>query len=436
MRRKRWYRFFLALTILTLLGFALGAGTLAGLFAAVTDVLPRGKALSDLKPAVPTRVLASDGTVLARIFSPDQNREVVPLSEMGAFIADATIAIEDIRFYEHPGIDLRGIARAMVKNIAAGNTKEGASTITQQLARGVYLSRRKELSRKLQEIVLALELERRYSKDEILEAYLNQVFYGSNPNSLQSWGAQMAAQNYFGKDANTLTLAEAALLAGLPKNPDGYDPYEHPKVAKQRRDQVLYNMLYHGMIGEKEYQAAINTPLTLIAPRPRPTTADAHAPYFVEYLRTVEMNKIYGRRDSYEMIYQHGVDIYTSLDPRMQKVAEDAVATAVERNKGRKIDDGALIALDPQTGLIKAMVGGTSFTKDQYNIVTQGRRQPGSSFKPFVYTTALLRGYTPATTVFDRHTSYPSGSGKPWAPRNSDGRYLGAMSLERALWLS
>jgi penicillin-binding protein 1A len=436
LRRKRWYRFFLAITILTLLISALGMGVVAGLFAAVTDVLPRDKTLSDLRPAVPTRILASDGTILARIFNPDQNREVVPLGEMGTLMADATIAIEDIRFKDHPGVDLRGIARAMVKNFIAGNSKEGASTITQQLARGLYLTRRKELTRKLQEIVIALELERRYAKDEILEAYLNQVFYGSNPYSLQSWGAQMAARNFFGKDAKDLTLAEAALLAGLPKNPEGYNPYEHPKEAKQRRDLVLRTMFHYRMIEPDQYDKAVNSAIKVIPPKQRPKLGDAHAPYFVEYIRTVEMQKLYGKRDAYNMMYLHGVDIYTSIDPRMQKVGEDAVKASVERNKGRKIDDGALIALDPRTGLIKAMVGGTSFDKDQYNIVTQGRRQPGSSFKPFVYTTALLRGYTPTTTVRDMRVNYPSGSGKPWSPRNSDGRYMGSMQLQRALWLS
>ncbi len=433
-RHRGWYRFFLTMTVLTLLGAAFAIGILGGVFVAVSDILPRGRALADLQPSVPTRILASDGTVLARLFLPDQNREIIPLSQMG-LMRDTTIAIEDVRFYSHPGIDMRGIARAMVKNIAAGNSKEGASTITQQLARGLYLTRRKALRRKLQEMILALELERRYAKDEILEAYLNQVFYGSNPYSLQSWGAEMAARNYFGKPTKELTLAEAALLSGLPKNPDGYNPYAHPEAAIARRNLVLKTMLDNDMISRTAYQTAYNTPLRLAKPKKIRDSRAAHAPYFVEFIKQ-EMQRIYGKDDATTMMYQHGVDIYTSLDPRMQKVAEDALNTGVEKNRSRNIGDGALISIDPQTGFIKAMVGGTSFTKDNYNIVTQGYRQPGSSFKPFVYTAALLRGYTPKTTVSDSRRSYPSGSGKPWSPRNSDGAYRGRMQLQQAVWLS
>jgi penicillin-binding protein 1A len=434
-RRKRWYLFFRALAILILLGAALVFGVVGGLFTAITHELPQGKELSDLRLAVPTRILASDGSLLARIFSPDQNREPVRLSEMGR-MRDTTVAIEDVRYWSHPGIDMRGIIRALFKNVVAGNSKEGASTITQQLARGLYLTREKKLTRKLQEIVLALEIERRYSKDEILEAYLNQVYYGSNEHGLQSWGAQMAARNFFGKDAKALTLAEAALLAGLPKNPRDYSPYKHPDIAKQRRDLVLDTMLRYRMISRQDFDTAVATPIKVLPSKNIPTVGDMHAPYFVDYILRYELPRIYGN-DTETMIYHYGIDVYTSLDPRMQKVAEDAVTTSVANNKARKIDDGALISIDPATGLIKAMVGGTDYkNKDQFNIVTQGRRQPGSSFKPFVYTTALLHGYTPTTPVFDVPRSYPSGSGKPWSPKNSDGRYMGRMPLERALWLS
>ncbi len=433
-RYKFWYRFFRVITILIILGTALAGGLVVGLFTSAAKMLPSGEDLADIRPSVPSRVLASDGSLLAKIYLPDQNREIVPISRMGNMVI-ATRAIEDIRFFTHPGIDLRGIARAAVANLKSGDAREGASTITQQLARNLYLSREKKLTRKLQEIILALELERRYSKDEILETYLNQVYYGSNSKGLQSWGVQMASQNYFGKNVDDLTLSEASLLAGLPKNPRDYNPYKHPKAARDRRNLVLSIMRDNNYISEAQYKKATTDPIKLAPEKVLEISATYHAPYFVLYILNKELEKIFGQ-DAGTLLYHYGIDIYTSLDPRMQKVAEETVKDSVEKNKFRKIDDGALISIDPQTGLIKAMVGGTDFQRDQFNVITQGKRQPGSSFKPFDYTTAMIHGYTPDTIVFDRARPYPSGSGKPWIPKNSDGRYRGAMPLKKALWLS
>ena len=432
--RQRWFRFCRFLTILILLSATGGIGFIIGLFASVAKVLPKGEALTNIRPPTPTRVLASDGSLLGRIYEPDQNRELVPLSRMGK-IADATIDIEDFRFRSHPGIDLWGIARALQKNIITHSSREGASTITQQLARNLYLSREKKITRKLQEMVLALELERRYSKDEILETYLNQVYYGSNTHGLQSWGVQMAARNYFNKNAEDLTLPQAALLAGLPKNPAGYNPYRYPKEAIRRRNTVLDNMHRYGHISDEQFKDATSTPLQLAPEKPLLDIADSHAPYFVRYILNTEMEKIFGQ-DAKDLKYHYGVDIYTSLDPRMQKVAEETVIDQVKKNKFRHIDDGALISIDPQTGLIKAMVGGTDFRADQYNIITQGHRQPGSAFKPFDYSTAFLHGYDPDTIVFDKPQHFPNGTGRFWSPKNSDGKYLGAIPLKKALWLS
>lgn len=432
--RQWWFRLCRALAILIFLGSALIVGLVGGLFASVARTLPRDEALANIRPPTPTRILANDGTLLARVYLPDQNREVVPLSRMGRMI-NATIAIEDVRFYEHPGIDLRGILRALVKNVRSGDTREGASTITQQLARNLFLSRERKIERKLREAILALELERRYSKDEILETYLNQVLYGSNRYGVQSWGAQMAARNYFGKNVEDLTLAEAALLAGLPKNPRDYSPYRHPERALQRRNLVLSIMLKHGLINQADYANAKAAPLKLVPEKRLEIMANYYAPYFVRNVLKIEMRRIFGQ-DANDLIYHYGVDIYTSLDPRMQKVAEMAVTEQVKKNRFRHLSDGALISIDPQTGFIKALVGGIDYQKDQYDIVTQGHRQPGSSFKPFVYTTALLNGFTPTTIVHDSPHSYPSGFGKFWSPKNSDGRYMGAIQLRMALWLS
>ena len=434
LRRQWWFRVCRALAIMIFLGAALVIGLVAGLFASVSQSLPKDEALSNIRPPTPTRILASDGSLLARIYLPDQNRELVPYSRMG-YMIDATVAIEDERFFDHPGIDLRGIMRAMVKNVKAGDSKEGASTVTQQLARNLYLSREKKVSRKLREMILALELERRYSKQEILETYLNQVYYGSNQFGVQSWGAQMAAHNYFGKNVEALTLPEAALLAGLPKNPRDYNPYKFRDRARVRRDLVLRIMFENKQISKTDYQQAKATEIKVTPEKPLTEMADYHAPYFVRHILVEEMKKIFGQ-DANNLIYHYGIDIYTSLDPRMQKVAEETVIEQVKKNKFRRIDDGALISIDPQTGFIKAMVGGTDYRKDQYNIVTQGRRQPGSSFKPFVYTTALMNGYTPKTIVHDSPRSYPTGYGQFWSPKNSDGGYRGSIPLEKALWLS
>ncbi len=218
LRRRAWFRFFRALTILVLLVTAIGLGMIVGLFAAVASMLPNGEALANIRPASPTRVLACDGSLLAKVYEPDQNREIVPINKMG-YMINATLAIEDIRFYTHPGIDLRGIARALLKDITSHDTKEGASTITQQLARNLYLTRERKITRKLQEMLLALELERRYSKEEILETYLNQTYYGSNRYGLQSWGVQMAAQNYFGTDVDTSDAGGSGIAGRAAEKP-------------------------------------------------------------------------------------------------------------------------------------------------------------------------------------------------------------------------
>ncbi len=433
--RRWWYgvaRFF---TISVILGAMLIVGFIAGIFASVSKVLPKGDELSSIVLPVPTRILAIDGTLLAKVHDQSENREIVPLNRMGQNIMLATLAIEDERYYSHPGIDLRGIARALVKNVSAGGAREGASTITQQVARGLYLSPKKNITRKLQEIVLALELERHFSKDEILETYLNQICYGSNHYGLQSYGAQMAARNYFDKDAKDITLAEAALLAGMPKSPTEYNPYNHLDKAVNRRNLVLATMRDNGVISDADYQQAKAETVKLAPEKTISQTADCFAPYFVDYIKRQELERRYGAEDAARML-KAGMIIYTTLDPRMQKVAEDEVSQQIKANKSRNIDEGALVSIDPKTGYIKAMVGGINYTVSKFNVVSQGFRQPGSCFKPFVYTTALMNCYTPETTVKDELRKYPAGGGKFWSPKNSDGSYNGSMPLKKALWNS
>ncbi|MEI6520692.1 MAG: PBP1A family penicillin-binding protein [bacterium] len=432
--RQKWYIFCRVITIAIFVGFAFFVGTVAGIFIYVSQNLPDVGELSDIRPSIPSRILASDGTLLAKISLAEQNRQLISLKDMGK-VVDAIQATEDERFYSHPGIDPWGIARAIVKNVTHSRAKEGASTITQQLVRNMYnLNRGKDVRRKLQEMVMALELERKYTKQEILETYLNMVFFGTNKYGLQCYGVQMAARSYFNKDAKDLSLEEAALIAGLPKSPIDYNPYRNAKKAKSRRNIVLDAMFINGKIDKAAWKAAKNKPVKLAEERKPSAFRNDHAPYFVQYVQNDELSSPDVLGEDAENYLNYGIDIYTSLDPRMQKIAEDAVVDGVNNNRSRNLSDGALISIDPITGYVKAMVGGIDFKKDQFNIVTKGKRQPGSSFKPFDYTSALLSGYTPKTKVEDRPQSFPMGNGKMWRPQNSDGRYQGRIPMERALW--
>ena len=425
MARAKFYFFCRNISIFILLVFAFGIGVSASVWLSVKNTLPEESRLSDINPPSPTRVFAADGSFLGRVYK--ENREVIKLSDMGR-VADATLAVEDIRFYSHGGFDTIGILRAMTKNISTMSAKEGASTITQQLARNLYLTNEKVLTRKLQEIAIALELEKRYSKEEILETYLNQIYYGSNPNRIRSYGVKTAAQTYFGVSPDKLTLSQAALIAGIPKNPYGYDPYKHPEQSKRRRDTVLVTMYKNGFISQGECTAAVNEPLGVMNPPLKSdSTLNSPAPYYMDYVLLKEVSDLFGKEQADTLIYEIGVDIYTTLDPRLQKTADDVVRKRIAANRGRRITEGALVTIDAKTGAIKAMVGGIDYKSNQYNVVTQGKRQPGSSFKPIIYTTALLRGYTDRTIVED--TPLKIGN---WSPKNS-GSYSGFITLSSAI---
>ena len=425
--RAKFYFFCRNLSIFILFIFAFGVGVAANVWLSVKNTLPEESKLSDINPPSPTRVFASDGSLLGRVYR--ENREIIKLSDMG-LVVNATLAVEDIRFYSHGGFDTIGILRALAKNVSTMSAKEGASTITQQLARNLYLSNEKALTRKLQEIAIALELEKRYSKEEILETYLNQIYYGSNPNRLRSYGVKTASETYFGVEPAKLTLSQAALIAGIPKNPGGYDPYKWPERAKLRRDTVLVTMYKNGVISSADYTAAVNEPLGVMNPPMKSdSTLQSPTPYYMDYVLLKELPDLFNGDKEYAdtMIYDVGVDIYTTLDPRLQKTADDVVQKRIAANRGRRITDGALVTIDAKTGAIKAMVGGIDYKSNQYNIVTQGKRQPGSSFKPIIYTTALLRGYTDRTIVEDN----PLKIGN-WSPKNS-GSYSGFITLSSAI---
>ena len=397
------------------------AGVGAGIFTTISQVLPSSEEIATLRPSEGTKVVSAEGKLIARVF--EENREFVPITQIPRNLQLAAVAAEDTRFYTHPGVDFRGIARAALYNLQGGRFVQGGSTITQQLARNIYLTHKKTISRKLQEIVLALEIERRYSKEEILEFYLNQIYFGCG-----AYGVQTAAKTFFGKPVDKLNLAQCALLAGLPQRPLSYDPYEHPKAAQQRRNQVIDRMRKLHYISKEEAESAKSVRLKL-ARRTRPKgLSDFEAPYFTSYVLRQMVDK-YG----VDAVYKGGLNIYTTINLEVQHAAEQALRQGVHRARGLRVSQGALIALDPQTGAIKAMVGGVDYEKSKYNRTVQGGRQAGSAFKPFVYTAAMDNGFTPSSVIKDEPVSYVGAGGKRWSPRNYGGGHRGSVTLRTAL---
>lgn len=404
-RRISRFRMYTEVTVLALLAVSLGV--VAGAFFSVLKMLPSSADIASYEPTEATKIYSSDGVVLADIF--EENREIVPIGDMPKNLQNATVAIEDERFYKHPGIDLQGIARAIYQNLRRRHLAQGASTLTQQLARNIYLTREKSVSRKLKEILLALELERNFSKEQILELYMNQVYYGSG-----AYGVQTASNVYFGKDVKDITLAQSALLAGLPQKPSFYSPYEDLEAAVNRRDVVLDHMAELGYITKAQRDEAKAEKVVLVGAKPAGLRR-YRAPWFVTYIMK-ELTKEYGA----DLVYRGGLIVHTTLNYEMQTTAEQELRKGVGAAKSRRVTQGALICIDPQTGYIKAMVGGVNpdFTKDQFNRAVQARRQPGSAFKAFVYTAAVDNGYDAYYRVSNAPITY---KGKPW-PNNYDRR--------------
>jgi penicillin-binding protein 1A len=354
-----------------------------------------------------------------------EERMEVPLAAVSPRLVKALLAIEDQRFFEHGGIDPVRVFAATMRNLREGRAVQGASTITQQLARQTFLSSDKTLRRKLREIVLAGRIERMFTKREILELYLNKVYFGDG-----LYGAEAASRGYFGKPSAQLTIAEAALLAGLVKSPSAYAPTYKLNLAVARRNVVLQRMFASHAISRQEYEEARSEPVALHDGLQRD---EAWGQNFKEQVRR-ELIERFG----YDRIYQEGLRVYTTLDPAMQKEAEGAVAKtlaeieakrAAQRKQGRAVSDAAddtleaaLVAIDPNTGFVRAMVGGRNFSESAFNRAVQARRQPGSAFKPFVYAAALESGFTPATLLdhLDDPIATPQGD---WTPddEHSDG---------------
>lgn len=330
----------------------------------------------------------------------------------------AVVVIEDERFYEHSGVDPVGLGRALLANFISGEVVEGGSTITQQYIKNSYVSSETSVERKFREAIFAYELEQRWSKDMILSEYLNTIYFGNG-----AYGLQVAAQVYFNKGAPALTLSECALLAALPKSPIQYDPFTNPEAARSRRDLVLDRMLSHGMISREEHDEAASTPLPTAPFSVGPETSPA--PYFVEYVKEQLINR-YGTRTTFD----GGLHVYTSLDLQKQAAADAAVASVLNQPGD---PSAALVSLEPATGYVRAMVGGLNFETQKFNAATQGHRQPGSAFKPFVLATALGKGISPGTTFVSEPKQISLGAGGAvWSVVNYDSVYLGKVSLEKA----
>ncbi len=523
-RRWRWWK----VLLVSVLGVGLlGAGAALGTLWYVAQDLPSLDMLQSYQPSQVTRVYSDDRQLIGQFYI--ERRLVTPIAQIPKNFINAVIAVEDARFFEHPGLDFVGIARAAWTNLRRGQRVEGASTITQQLARSLFLSSERTFTRKVKELILAYKIELILSKDQILELYINQIYFGQG-----AYGVAAATQTYYGKDLKGLTLSEAALLAGLPKSPNHYSPFRSPERAKKRQEHVLLRMEEAGFITPNERQEAVNAALSFRRP-----SADSIAPYFVEYVRQYLVAK-YGESAA----YKGGMEVYTTLNLEMQKAAElsirdglreldkrqgwrgpvstvdptqlsssttetplpnpgeivqgvvtklgkdhylvqignktgrlafDDMAWAQRQLIGRDptkdfktlptpkqvlkpgdvievsvkkverdlahlrleqtpIVEGAMVALDPKTGAVRAMVGGYDFTRSEFNRVVMAHRQPGSAFKPIIYAAAMSQGMGPASVVLDAPVVYEDEQEeKVWKPENYGRKFHGVVTLREAL---
>ncbi len=471
MRRKTVY----LLSILICICILAAAAALRQL----TESLPAVGSLDEYLPYLTTRVYDSKGNVISELFT--ERRVWIPLNKIPVDLQNAFIATEDDRFFKHWGISPRGLIRAAVKNFLAGRVVQGGSTITQQLSKLIFLTQERTFARKVREFLLAIQIERRFSKQEILQMYMNQVYFGQG-----AYGVAAAARIFFGKPVEELTLPESALLAGLPRLPSYYSPFNNPQRSMNRRATVLMRMRQMKYITPQEEQMALAQPSTA---RKSPPPA-AVAPYFIENVRQ-HLDARYGA----DLLYRGGLAIHTTLDLEMQESAEKVMAAALaafDKEHGpvaeylrakQKTDtlrksgtvskhftvkpsttitpvQGSLVAIEPKSGAVRVMVGGRSFAESQYNRVTQSKRQPGSAFKTFVWLAALDSGMTAASTMDDLPVAFANDGhdwrlieaatdyysilkatsaleeDKVWVPKNYDGKYFGPVTLRKGFSFS
>ena len=411
MRKLRLAATLAVLAVLALLAFTFG------LVRAVASEIP------SLDPAaarteVDSVVYASNGRTVLAVLRGEEARVLVDTEDIAPIMRQAIVSIEDQRFFDHNGIDLRGVARALWADLRHQAIVEGGSTITQQFVKNAYIRNERSLARKVREAALAWQLEQRWSKDRILTAYLNTIYFGNG-----AYGIQQAARTYFKKGARALELPEAALLAGIPADPTRYDPVTNPEGARERRRQVLAAMLEQGKITRADYEQANAAPL----PRPedvRLPGTRGPAPYFLNYVQE-QLVRRYGAG----RVFGGGLEVQTTIDLRLQELARKAIERVLPDPDG---PEAALVAIDPRTGAVKAMVGGRNYRRSQFNLAAQAQRQPGSAFKPLVLAAAMRQGLSPLTELESKPVSIDAGD-RIWRVTNYDHTYLGRVSLARAL---
>jgi penicillin-binding protein 1A len=430
---------FLQATLTLTAVFLLVAGAIfVALLLRFQNELPSTAHLEKIEPPSNTRIYDREGRSLGDLFAED--RLVVPLEEIPKPMLAAVLAAEDRHFYDHWGIEIPALVRATVANLRSRRTSQGGSTITQQLARNLFLTHERTITRKIKEALLTIRLERIYSKDEILGMYFNQIYYGNGAH-----GAKSAAREYFGKDLAELSLAESAYLAGLPANPTLYDPRRRAENAKRRQEVVLAMMVRAGAIAPEEAEAAAAQPIEILSGDRR----TMQAPYFVEHVRQ-ELAARYGE----ERLYRDGLQVITTMDLGIQRVCEEALESHVKMlekmnrhklvRKPGAVDpeipakstpylQAALVCLDTRTGEVLALIGGRDFWESRFNRATQSKRQPGSAFKPFVYTTAIQEGIGPSTVLQDEPLDLAMPNGTVYSPANHGGTFEGPMTMREAL---
>lgn len=409
-----WYAlvFFLGSTLLTsIFGFVY--------ILLILKDLPSPEALANITIVSTTKILARDGTLLYEAGDDGARRTVIGLEQINQHMIDATLAAEDDKFFSHPGFDWQGIARALYQDtinaLSGSSARQGGSTITQQLVKLSLLTPERTLKRKVSELILSLEIEQQYSKEQILEMYFNKIFYG-----YQSYGIEAAARTYFNKDAKTLTIAESATLAAIPQSPTRYSPYNNKDALMVRQKYILGRMHTLGLLNDAEFKKASNDEIVF-----QPVKASIRAPHFVFYILQ-ELEKTYG-----EQI--RGLNVYTTLDINLQEQAEKAVKDgALKNEKAHGAKNAGLISIDPKTGEILAMVGSRDYFDDtvdgQVNVITS-KRQPGSTFKPFTYATLFTKGYGTGTVFFDVKTDF----GNKYMPVDYDGKFRGPVTVRTSL---
>ena len=367
-----------------------------------------------------------------------EKRQLTHLKELPEYLPNGIIAVEDKNFYKHWGMDQLGLIRAIIVDIAKGDFSQGASTITQQLARNMFLSLDKQLPRKIKELILAIRIEKNFSKDEILEMYLNKSPFGPG-----LYGIEVGSKKYFGKEAKYLTIPEAALLIGMPQLPSAYYPFRHPERAIKRRNIVLRRMFEEKVIGEEQYKEAVETELVLFEPTGNFGAKD----YFIEYIRR-RLEREFGTTQ----LFAGGLKIYTTLDMELQEYADSVLNMNLRKFENKndyefKYDDfpadtinivtpyvqGGVFSIEPETGFVRVMIGGRNFNHSKLNRVMQSIRQPGSSFKPILYSTAVVNGYTPATIIEDESFSFIQSDTLFWSPKNYSSRNFGYTRLRTGL---